>query len=587
MKSQPKLVLRDKMYIPISVIPEKKIKRVYERRMYDEVNCARCPNKPDRHSYVCDQCESYRGHYKLWDKREVGSTEYYALPRADYHYLEQRLGISRGRFNILDKRSIGAKLDKRFKLTVNLYDYQEVAVTQLLEGKIKSADCYDYDPHGLLKAPARSGKTLMGVAIIHRLGRKALIMANQDDLLKQFIIEIEEKTNLKDISEFDGKRRYGICKTVEDFEKYDICLCTYQTFLSPGGKKKLNKIRHLFGTILVDEQHRANADKFSGVVSQFSAKYRLGVTATEKRKDRMHFIMEHVMGPVNAKGQGQTLNPKVYVHETKIAPKYAYKTWNGAMQFLAGSEKRIAYILEYIKRDLKNGHKIVIPVAYKKQAQDMVKRIQRMGYTAEVFCAGVDREKLLARARAGKIDVVVGIRSILATGVNVPCWSAIYTISPISNPPNYYQETARVRTPMEGKRSPIIRIFVDDLGMAKGCFRTCWFQTVLKEKFEYNEKTEQKVKEIIEGMRNRKSYEEQADEVVFDAGDADEKQFRTVRDKAKGGGKKPQRGVHQPKTPLFGRGLGSAEAATKRPSAKRDVNHQQSKSKSIFGSKRG
>jgi superfamily II DNA or RNA helicase len=170
------------------------------------------------------------------------------------------------------------------------------------------------------------------------------------------------------------------------------------------------------------------------------------------------------------------------------------------MQFLVRSKERMKLVLQYIKKDLKNGRKIVIPVMYKKQAFDLVERIREMGYKAEAFVAGVDREDLLKRARAGKIDVVVGIRSILSTGVNVPIWSAIYTIAPISNPPNYYQETMRVCTPMEGKMQPIIRIFVDDMPMTKGCFRTCWFQTVVKHGFEFNDRHKEKARLIINSM---------------------------------------------------------------------------------------
>jgi superfamily II DNA or RNA helicase len=137
----------------------------------------------------------------------------------------------------------------------------------------------------------------MSLAIAIELGEKFLILANQDDLLKQFIIELKQSTNIEDIDKFEGKQSYGICTKVEEFEKYDICLATYQTFLSPAGKKKLKAIKNLFSTVFVDEAHRASAKCFSSVVDNFSAKNRFGITATEKRKDGMEFNYNSIKIP--------------------------------------------------------------------------------------------------------------------------------------------------------------------------------------------------------------------------------------------------------------------------------------------------
>lgn len=305
-----------------------------------------------------------------------------------------------------------------------------------------------------------------------------------------------------------------MCSKVEDFEKYDICLATYQTFISKKGKQKLKAVRKLFGTVFVDEAHRCAADAFSQVIDSFYAENRFGLTATDKRKDTLDFITRQILGDVVTEAKVKSLIPRVVVIPTGINPKHPYKTWNGAMQFLANNKDRTDLIMRWIKKDLKEGRKIVIPVMFKKQVHELVGLVRKMGYTAEAFIGGMKREELLKKARAGKIDVVVGIRSILATGVNVPCWSVIYTIAPISNPPNYYQETTRICTPMDGKPEPIIRLFVDPLSMTKGCFRTCWTQTILPMKYRYSDKTKEKAKEILSTMR---SYKEDSDDEGFDS----------------------------------------------------------------------
>jgi hypothetical protein len=58
------------------------------------------------------------------------------------------------------------------------------------------------------------------------------------------------------------------------------------------------------------------------------------------------------------------------------------------------------------------------------------------------------------------------------------------------------------------------------MGMTKGCFRTCWFQTVIKYGFEFNEAHKAKANAIIGTMGGRK-YDDDGDE------------YKVYRDKTK------------------------------------------------------
>lgn len=406
--------------------------------------------------------------------------------------------------------------------------YDPVVFTHKVSEPTKVFDVCVPGSHSFIGNGLVVHNTLMSLTAAVRMGRKTLILAKQEDLLKQFIIELTQSTNISDLDKFNGTQSFGICNTVEDFEKYQICLATYQKFITKKGKEKLKAIRKMFGTVFVDEAHNCAAEAFSKVVDAFYAKNRFGLTATDKRKDGLEFVTKQILGDVVTEAKVDSLIPKVVIVETGIKPKYPYKTWHSAMQFLARNEERIALILRWIKKDLKAGRKIVIPLTYKFQVKDLVKRIRKMGYTAEEFVGGTNREKLLKKARAGKIDVVVGIRSILSTGVNVPCWSAIFTLAPINNPPNYYQETTRVCTPMENKPQPLIRIFVDDMPMTKGCFRSCYTKTYLAEKYIISEKSRETARRILSTMKNGNP-----DDIEFDAfGSFDEKKQKNTKAKS-------------------------------------------------------
>ena len=81
----------------------------------------------------------------------------------------------------------------------------------------------------------------------------------------------------------------------------------------------------------------------------------------------------------------------------------------------------------------------------------------------------------MEKARAGRIKVVVGTRKIVSTGINVPIWSCLHEIMPISNAPNFEQQYFRILTPLAGKQTPVIRMYLDVSNIGRGCLRTCLF----------------------------------------------------------------------------------------------------------------
>lgn len=186
-----------------------------------------------------------------------------------------------------------------------------------------------------------------------------------------------------------------------------------------------------------------------------------------------------IVGDVIYAVKAAALPAKVYGRETFITHRNPPKTWNGAMNFLIKSDERNRQIARQAIRDVRRGHVVLIPVTQHVHA-DILKRMIDYEYGKQItfcFTGKIPKNKRQeARDRMNNdqsIKVVIAMRSML-TGVNVPRWSAIYTIMPISNEPNYEQEVCRVCTPMEGKRQPIIRFFFDKvLGLSYGCHRTC------------------------------------------------------------------------------------------------------------------
>lgn len=206
-------------------------------------------------------------------------------------------------------------------------------------------------------------------------------------------------------------------------------------------------------------------------------------------------IVKDIMGPVKASAKVVTLIPTVKIIPTPASTTHNYKIWTYAVRYLANHKERNALIVKHAVHDIKSGRSIVIPVSLVAHAQYLTDAINKaMG--KEVAVAFVSqglskarRREILLGARSYKIKCIVGIRSLVQTGVNVPRWDTLYEVIPISNVPKFTQETSRIRTVEDGKKQPLIKHFLEHFGPSTGCARTCFFQTYLKDRFIMTEQT--------------------------------------------------------------------------------------------------
>jgi hypothetical protein len=494
-KEESRNIMFDRFYQPESYVDMRHVESKYVRQVFNERMCEKCDYRDDRSSsfYLCMECEGYISTYSFFNKVKIKGDTYIGLPRIE----------GEGK-SFVDKRIKKFDLSPELQLTCELWPNQLKVISDIL-GEYTLVDGV-YQPkvntfyNGIIEAPPRTGKTLIVIALALSFGHKTLIIAHQTDLLNQFVLDIKERTNFDDI-----ENSYGICKKVEDFYKYDVCLSTYQMFISKNGVKRLQEIKKLFGSIFIDEVHRSSALEYSKVLAAFPAANKIGVTGTVERKDNLHFVASTILGKVLTSVSSEVLTPTVYVHETKIGPSTEYKIWVYAMRFLQRHKKRNDLIVKYAMYDLKQGRSIVIPVTFVQMCKDLADQIN-LEYGEEIavaFHGKSNREEILSKARSGKYRVVIGIRSIISTGVNVPLWDTLYEVAPISNAPVLLQETKRICTVYEGKNEPIIRHFVDSMAQSKWCFLACYLHTYVKLKYNISQETRRRSNAILKTLKKR------------------------------------------------------------------------------------
>ena len=466
--SEVKMYAREAFYIPIKDIGKKLANKIIEKytyRFYEEKACAQCDWLKDRHSDNCDTCPAYKGGMQLAKKVEVNEKKFIVTPAGD------KAGI----LKLLEKKGFDVTVKSKreeipfkrpIKFTGTLKPDQAEAVKAIHKKK-----------NGVIKAPPRSGKTVLSSAAVCEIGMKTIILAAQYSWLAGFRETFLGSKTQEALT--NAKSKYvGYAKKLEDFEKYDVCLVTYQTFNSPGGRKLLKKIRDMFTVLVVDEVHMGAAPNFAHLLSQLNVKYRVGLSGTPNRKDGRFPLVTNLIGPTIHTSVVKRLKPTIVLTRTEYkkadGKSRAPSAWTYMVGALEKDKKRLKLIAKCVLQDVKDKHMVIIPFAHKKAVDMCVRMINDKAgkQLAHVFDGRVKktkRDEIVDKARRYKIKVLVGNAKMLSTGLNIPRASMLYESTLSSNMENCEQRVSRVLTPHDGKPDPRVRIFLDDMAVRKRC----------------------------------------------------------------------------------------------------------------------
>lgn len=466
-----KVFAREAFYIPIKRIDHDKVDEAHAAntlQFFKDKNCEKCPYYQERPCDVCETCPNNLGTVRLSKIVERKNKLYLTLP----------IGDKKGLLDLFPDENIkiiqkwpNRPMKRTPHFTGKLKKFQKPAVSDLI-----------FKRRGVLKSAPRTGKTVMAAAGVCHLGLKTLIIAAQREWLLNFqetFVGSKTQEALTDIN----PKRIGLAKSLEEFEKYDVALATYQTFLSPKGKKLLKKISTMFSVLIVDEVHKANATQHAKVVSKMVCKYKWGLSGTPQRKDNRHVIVKKLIGPILHKTETKRLVPEIQFVDTGVTTSHNYTIWAYMIRFLESNPRRCKLIAEWAVKDANKGHLVLIPftrIATVKAVTEAINRIAGEKIAA-AFYGGVpkfERDRIIQDARRYRIKVMVGNIRMISTGINIPRASCLYQCSPTSNMPNAEQRFSRILTPYEGKPQPMIRVFGDNMKVVQACFRAEYWRVL-------------------------------------------------------------------------------------------------------------
>jgi len=328
-----------------------------------------------------------------------------------------------------------------FQFKGELRDYQKIAV----------GDVVRRYPIGVLEAATGSGKTVTAIGIIAMRKQPTLIICHTKELLYQWQEAIKKFLDYECGLIGDGK-----------FVIKDITVGIINTV-----KNKIDELSNRFGHIIIDECHRAPASTWTETLTEFSAKYFLGLSATVYRNDGLGKAIFVHIGPNTHKVDremledvGAVLKPQIILVKTSYKYGRGFGDEQGVsyasiISDLTKNEARNSFICDTISDDLKQNKQNILVVSDRvSHCEEIAHRLKKMNIKAHTLSGKVnakDRKEIIEDVRSGKCPVLISTLSLIAEGFDSPNLSALFLVTPIKFSGRLIQIVGRILRPEEGK----------------------------------------------------------------------------------------------------------------------------------------
>lgn len=231
---------------------------------------------------------------------------------------------------------------------LKLYDYQENAVQEMLKVK-----------RGILSSKCGSGKSIMLLELIKRIGYKALIICEKKEIQNQFKDYLEKCFNMQ-------KGDYGLIKEGNvEIGKY-VTIALRQTLANID----LLQYKYEWGTIAVDEGQNVGGSvtkctQYSKILNNLAAEYRYAVSATAYRVDGLTRAMYSLLNTIKYEIPEEAIQDKIIkanikpIRTTYQIPPECQK-WDGTINYtmlpsnLATNDSRNNLIINLLKEEKEN-----------------------------------------------------------------------------------------------------------------------------------------------------------------------------------------------------------------------------------------
>ena len=352
-----------------------------------------------------------------------------------------------------------------YNADIKLYEYQENAANSLLRAQ-----------GGILQSKAGSGKTRMGIATICRMGKKTLWLTHTNELLNQSYNAAVEFIDKKLL----GKITAGKIQIADG-----ITFATVQTL----SRADLNALRYEWDMVVVDECHRCagtvnNVTMFSKVLNNLAARYKYGLSATLHRADGLIKCTYALVGGVAHTVPDSVVNTmrvEIQRKDTGIQISRQCLDTDGTLvyarliNYLAEHPARNELITLNIQELACKGHSIILLSDRVEHLNIIYNMLAKPFKERAVILHGkikkADRELALEQMRNKEKHILLATYQLAKEGLDVPCLDRLLLATPVKDYAIVVQSVGRIARVCEGKDTPVVYDYVDDIGFLQGMWK--------------------------------------------------------------------------------------------------------------------
>jgi len=262
-------------------------------------------------------------------------------------------------------------------------------------------------------------------------------------------------------------KKGGYCKDISfeaiqpiiGFEKYTLVKIKDIDFEAATGNNRFNVTvednhNYLANGKLVANCHHIPAATFNSVVDKFRARYKIGLTATLKRKDLKQFLITNYLSDTNIykPGKENSLQPKVVAIDTDILLPNA-NSWQDRVTKLTDDTAYIGLVYEVANNMAAEGHKVLVAC----NRVGFLHKLNDITDNSDLIIGGSeDTDEVIEKVYSGKTTIIYGTTQVVSEGLSINPLSCLILGTPIASDITLEQLAGRIIRKFEGKLQPII-----------------------------------------------------------------------------------------------------------------------------------
>ena len=311
----------------------------------------------------------------------------------------------------------------------------------------------------MLILPCGFGKTVCALWLAYTLHRRALVVVNSANLLRQWKKRVEQ---------FLPNARIGIIQqTLVQVHDCDIVIGMLQSL---SKKTYDTHILPSFGTVIVDEAHHIAAPMFSKAMRKLPAKHVIGLSATPDRADGLGIALNWFMGAeaYRAHRTQDKVDVRMLIYTRGDQTELVYR--NGKVRYpemvnrMVDDQLRQQYVHTLILRYYNTGRHVLVLCDRRSQVLDFGRLI---GLTRPDINIGI----VLGGMKEGVTEPALACQLIISTfhyfseGADVPRLDTLILATPRGN---IEQAVGRILRPHPLKATPLVVDICDPFSLFSG-----------------------------------------------------------------------------------------------------------------------